>query len=425
MEEIMSNITLKTDKYEFTMLQAALKSGVAHKKAVFELYTRRLPEGRNYGIVAGTARALKVIRDFKFTDKEISYLEDHLNTETINYLRNFKFSGNVYGYSEGDYFFPQSPIITLESTFGEAVLFETILLSIFNYDSAVASIASRIKKVANGIPLQELGARRANEDAAVVAARAAVIAGWDGTSNLLAGDRYGLSVFGTSAHAFTLAHEDEIEAFRQQVASLGVHTTLLVDTYNIERGIRNAITAAGTNLGAIRLDSGDPFVEIPAARDLLDELGATNTRIIFSGDLDFDTVKAIAEAELPVDGFGIGSEVVTGGGYPNCGFVYKLVEIEYDDGQMHPVAKHSTSKSSVGGKKIVYRGFDDNWKVDTENIFVGTPEAADIVGLTPIQQMFILRGSVLARPTVEDARKLHAENAEMLPLDKDVNVVIR
>lgn len=421
----MTNTVLKTDKYEFTMLQAALTSGVAHKKAVFELYTRRLPEGRNYGIVAGTPRALKAIRDFKFTDKEIEYLEDHLNHETIEYLRNFRFTGTVSGYKEGDYFFPHSPVFTIEGTFGEAVLFETVLLSIFNYDSAVASMASRIRKVAGKTPLQELGARRANEDAAVVAARAAVLAGWDGTSNLLAGERYGVNVFGTSAHAFTLAHEDEVEAFKSQVQSLGVHTTLLVDTYNIAQGIRNAIEAAGVNLGAIRLDSGDPFVEIPAARDLLDDLGAVNTRIVFSGDLDFETVKAITEANLPVDGFGIGSEVVTGGGFPNCGFVYKLVEIEYEDGLMHPVAKNSASKSSVGGKKLAYREFNDDWEVEAEHIFTTTPTAAEIAGLTPLQEVYILQGSLLKMPTLDEGREIHAQNAETLPLEKTVELVIQ
>jgi len=406
------------------MLQAALKSGVAHKKAVFELFTRRLPEGRNYGVVAGTERALKAIRDFKFDKAEIDYLEDHLNAETIEYLRNFKFTGTVYGYREGEFFFPFSPIITIEGTFGEAVLFETILLSIYNYDSAVASHASRIRKVAGKTSLSELGARRANEDAAVVAARAAYIAGWDGTSNLLAGQRYGVPAFGTSAHAFTLAHEDETEAFRQQVAALGIHTTLLVDTYNIEQGIRNAILAAGVNLGAVRLDSGDPFVEIPAARQLLDELGAVNTRIVFSGDLDYETVKAITEADLPIDGFGIGSDVVTGGGFPNCGFVYKLVEIEYDDGQMHPVAKNSSSKNSIGGRKTVYRGLDDDWNIDSENIFVGTPTPAEIAGMTAIQEVFIHKGATINVPDLKQARERHAENLSAMPIGKTVQVNI-
>jgi len=420
----MSTTALKTDKYEFTMLQSALESGVANRKAVFELFNRRLPAGRNYGVVAGTARAIEAINDFNFSEQDLKFLSGHLNEQTIEYLRNFRFTGTVYGYNEGDFFFPYSPVLTIEATFGEAVLFETILLSIMNYDCAVASAASRLRVAAKDIPLQELGARRVNEDAAVAAARAAVIAGWNGTSNMLAAERYGVPVFGTSAHAFTLAHQYEKDAFKAQVAALGVDTTLLVDTYDIEQGIRNAVEVAGTELGAIRLDSGDPMVEIPAARILLDELGATKTRIIFSGDLDYDIVTEIADAGLPVDGFGIGSAVVTGDGFPNCGFVYKLVAMEYDDGELHPVAKKATGKSSVGGRKTVYRNTDDDWNINEEHLFTQAPEEQEISGMTAVQEVFIANGSTIKLPTIEEARDLHANNIRMLPKGKNVEVKI-
>jgi nicotinate phosphoribosyltransferase len=410
----MSDIALKTDKYEFTMLQSALESGVAHKRGVFELFNRRLPEGRNYGVVAGTARAIEAINDF---------LNDHLNEETIEYLRNFHFTGTVYGYPEGELFFPYSPVLTIEATFGEAILLETLLLSIMNYDCAVASAASRLRVAAKNIPLQELGARRVNEDAAVVAARAAYIAGWNGTSNILASARYGIPVFGTSAHAFTLAHQYEKDAFAAQVAALGVGTTLLVDTYDTEQGIRNAIEVAGPELGAIRIDSGDPMEEIPAARELLNQLGAPKTRIIFSGDLDYDSVTEIANAGLPVDGFGIGSAVVTGDGFPNCGFVYKLVAMEYDDGELHPVAKKSTGKASVGGRKTVYRNTDDDWNITEEHLFTETPEASEIKGMTTIQQAFIANGNIIKLLDLSEARQRHADSISTLPVGKTVEVV--
>jgi nicotinate phosphoribosyltransferase len=182
----MSDIALKTDLYEFTMLQSALAAGIAHRKGVFELFNRKLPEGRTYAVTAGTARAVEAISQLHFDEADLKFLAEYLNEETIDYLRNFSFQGTVYGYPEGELFFPYSPLLTIEGTFGEAVLLETLLLSIMNYDSAVASAASRLRVAAKSIPLQELGSRRVNEDAAVNAARAAYIGGFNGTSNVLA-----------------------------------------------------------------------------------------------------------------------------------------------------------------------------------------------------------------------------------------------
>lgn len=416
--------SLMTDKYEFTMLESALKSGVAYKRGVFELFNRRLPAGRDYAVVAGTARAIEAINDFSFTNEDLKFLRGHLNEETIDYLRNFTFTGNVYGYPEGELFYPFSPILTIEGTFGEAVLLETILLSIMNYDSAVASAASRLRVAAKNVPLQELGARRVNEDAAVVAARAAYIAGFDGTSNVLASERYGVPVFGTSAHAFTLAHEHEKEAFAAQVEALGVGTTLLIDTYDIEQGIRNAVEVAGPELGAIRIDSGDPMYEIPAARTLLDSLGATKTRIIFSGDLDFDIVTEITDANLPIDGFGIGSAVVTGDGFPNCGFVYKLVSMEYADGEMHPVAKKASDKGSVGGRKTVFRKHDAEGKVVEEHLFTCVPTVVEAMNMKPIQEAFIVEGKLVKMPTMMEARERHAVEVKTVVKGRKVETVV-
>lgn len=419
----MSNLAMKTDLYEFTMLQSALEAGIAHRKGVFELFNRRLPQGRTYAVTAGTARAIEAITQFHFDETDLKFLSNYLNEDTIQYLRDFSFRGTVYGYPEGELFFPYSPILTVEGTFGEAVLLETLLLSIMNYDSAVASAASRLRVAAKNIPLQELGARRVNEDAAVNAARAAYIGGFNGTSNVLAAKRYGVPVFGTAAHAFTLANESEKEGFAAQVRALGVGTTLLVDTYDIRQGIRNAIEVAGPELGAVRLDSGDPMVEIPAARILLDSLGATKTRIVFSGDLDYDVVTAIAEAGLPCDGFGIGSSVVTGDGHPNCGFVYKLVSMEYSDGKMHPVAKKASGKGSVGGQKTVYRNYDDDWNVNEEHIFTYDPDGTEVKGMRRVQEVFIQNGRVIKLPTTEEARELHASSVKTMPAG-DVEVVI-
>lgn len=419
----MSNIAFKTDLYEFTMLQSALEAGVAHRRGVFELFNRKLPNGRQYAVTAGTARAIEAITQFHFDESDLKFLSTYLNEQTIDYLRNFFFQGTVYGYPEGELFFPYSPLLTVESTFGEAVLLETLLLSIMNYDSAVASAASRLRVAAKDMSLKELGSRRANEDAAVAAARAAFIAGFDGTSNVLAAQRYGVPVYGTSAHAFTLANESEKEAFIAQVKALGVSTTLLVDTYDISQGIRNAVEAAGPELGAIRIDSGDPMVEIPAARKLLDELGATGTRIVFSGDLNYDVVTRIAEAGLPCDGLGIGSSVVTGDGYPNCGFVYKLVAMEYADGKMHPVAKKASGKGSVGGRKTVFRNYDDDWNISEEHIFTYEPDGEETKDMIRMQEVFIERGRIVKLPALLEARDRHASSVKTMG-NNNVEVVI-
>lgn len=215
-----ASTALLTDRYELTMLQAALADGTADRRCVFEVFTRRLPPGRRYGVVAGTGRVLDAVRDFRFDEDQLEWLaaERVVDERTLEHLRDYRFTGDVVGYAEGEVFFPLSPLMIVESTFAEAVLLETVVLSILNYDSAIASAASRMTSAAVDRPCLEMGARRAQEEAAVAAARAAVIAGFSGTSNLEAGRRYGLPTIGTAAHAFTLLHDDEESAFAAQVA---------------------------------------------------------------------------------------------------------------------------------------------------------------------------------------------------------------
>src|SRR5690242_13448331 len=230
---------LLTDRYELTMLQAALADGTAHRRCVFEVFTRRLPAGRRYGVLAGTGRVLEALPGFRFGTAELDWLADErvVDDATLAFLADYRFTGSVVGYAEGEAFFPSSPVMVVEGTFAEAVLLETIVLSILNFDSAVASAASRMTSAAVDRPCLEMGARRAHEEAAVAAARAAVVAGFAGTSNLEAGRRYGLPTIGTAAHAFTLLHDDERSAFESQVAALGSGTTLLVDTYDVREGV--------------------------------------------------------------------------------------------------------------------------------------------------------------------------------------------
>jgi nicotinate phosphoribosyltransferase len=393
------NAALYTDQYELTMLSAALRDGSAGRRCVFEVFARRLPLGRRYGVVAGTARIVELLRDLRFGPDEIGFLRERgvLDEQTAQWLARYRFGGDIDGYAEGELFFPGSPILTVSGTFAECVVLETLVLSVLNHDCAVAAAAARMVTAARGRPLIEMGSRRTHEAAAVAAARAAYLAGFASTSNLAAGRRYGIPTAGTAAHAFTLLHDDESAAFASQVAALGKQTTLLVDTYDISQGIRNAIAVAGTDLRAIRIDSGDLSVLAGQSRALLDSLGATETKIVVSGDLDEYAIAALA-AE-PVDVYGAGTAVVTGSGAPTAGLVYKLVEVE---GQ--PVVKRSENKATVGGRKTAVRRHKPTGTA-TEEVIVtrGAPQPQP--NDRALQRAFIRAGeAVRDAPSLDVAR---------------------
>lgn len=403
---------LLTDHYELTMLQAALQAGTAHRRSVFELFARRLPEGRRYGVVAGVGRALDALDRFRFGDAELAVLEDVVDAPTLEWLASYRFSGDVWGYAEGDAYFPYSPVVIVESTFAEAVLLETLLLSIYNHDSAIASAASRMTMVARDRPCIEMGSRRTHEEAAVACARAAYVAGFATTSNLAARQRYGVPSAGTSAHSFTLLHDSEADAFRAQVTSLGTGTTLLVDTYDVAEAVRLGVEIAGTGLGAVRLDSGDLGELAHEVRAQLDGLGATDTRIIVTSDLDEYAIAALASA--PVDGYGVGTQLVTGSGHPTSGFVYKLVSRADDDGEMASVAKRSVDKASVGGRKYALRRRSADGTAQAEVVGIGTAptdDGDDRALLVPL----VRDGEVVGREPLGDARARHAASRAELP----------
>jgi nicotinate phosphoribosyltransferase len=391
---------LLTDHYELTMLSAALKDGTAERRCVFEVFGRRLPPGRRYGVVAGTARLLEALPDFRFGDAEIGYLLESrvVDEETATWLAGYRFSGDIDGYPEGELFFPGSPILTVSGSFAECVVLETLALSVFNHDCAVAAAAARMVTAARGRPLIEMGSRRTHEEAAVAAARAAYLAGFAFTSNLEAGRRYGVPTTGTAAHAFTLLHDDESAAFAAQVAALGKQTTLLVDTYDIAQGIRNAVAVAGPGLRSIRIDSGDLSVLAAQSRELLDSLGAAETKIVVSGDLDEYAIAALA-AE-PVDAYGAGTAVVTGSGAPTANLVYKLVEV---DGR--PVVKRSEHKATVGGRKTAVRRHKPTGTA-TEEIVVSRGDCDPQAHDRPLQRPFVRSGQAVPDvPTLTEARE--------------------
>ena len=352
-----SQESLYIDRYELSMLDGALRSGVINARATFEVFTRHLPNGYRYGLVGGTGRLLEALSEFSFDEETISWLvnEQIVSPELATLLSSYHFDGDVYGYAEGEVFTTLSPLLRIEGRFCDLVL-ETLALSILNYDSGVATKAARVVGAAEGRRLIEMGTRRTNEAAAVAAARAAYVAGFDATSNLAAGKLYGVPTAGTAAHAFILAHRSERGAFEAQLEALGPGTTLLVDTFDTEAGTELAIDVAGPGLGAIRIDSGDLADSTRRSRKLLDQRGATNVKITVTGDLDEFAIAALLASEAPVDAFGVGTKLVTG--YAPPGFVFKLVAIE-DGSTMRSVAKRSIGKLSSGGAKESYRLFED------------------------------------------------------------------
>lgn len=400
------------------MVQAALRSGAAHRRSVFEVFTRRLPEGRRYGVVAGTGRVLDGLADFRFDDTELGFLSDHqvVDDVTLNWLADFRFSGNIWGYAEGEAYFPQSPVLQVESTFAEACLLETYLLSALNYDSAVASAASRMTSAAGDRACVEMGSRRVNEESAVAAARAAIIAGFRSTSNLEAGIRYGIPTLGTAAHSFTLLHDSERDAFQAQVDALGKDTTLLVDTYDVEQGVHTAVDVAGTELRNVRLDSGDLVEQAHWVRDLLDRLGNNGTGIMVTSDLDEYAIAYLKSA--PVNTYGVGTRLVTGSGAPTASMVYKLVSRQDQNGNWTDVAKASTGKASYGGRKYAARRLNSRGIATAEVIGVNHEPGLNADD-RPLLNEFVRDGEVvpgwIGSEAVTDAARRHRDSLAELP----------
>ncbi|MEV5443706.1 nicotinate phosphoribosyltransferase [Streptomyces sp. NPDC052644] len=409
---------LFTDQYELTMLQAALRGGTAERRSVFEVFTRRLPEGRRYGVVAGTGRVLDAVENFRFDDAVLGFLREGgiVDEPTLAWLAEYRFGGDIWGYPEGEVYFPGSPILRVEGSFAECVLLETVILSILNHDSAIAAAASRMSAAAGGRRLIEMGARRTHELAAVAASRAAYVGGFDSTSDLAAGFRYGIPTVGTSAHAFTLLHDTERDAFRVQVESLGRGTTLLVDTYDVTEAVRTAVEVAGPGLGAVRIDSGDLLLMAHRVRQQLDELGARDTRIVVTSDLDEYAIASLAAA--PVDAYGVGTQLVTGSGHPTCSMVYKLVaraDSADPEAPLRPVAKKSLGgKASVGGRKWAARRLDADGVAEAEVVGTG-PVPEELAGRQMLRQL-VKAGEVVAREPLDTVRQRHIAARAGLPL---------
>lgn len=401
---------LLTDLYELTMAAGYFEAGKTAERAVFELSFRRLPPNRNFMLAAGLPQVVDYLQNLSFTAEEIDYLRTlpqfrHVSPAFFDYLRDFRFTGDLFAVPEGTPLFPGEPILAIRAPIIEAQIPETFLLAQASFQSLIASKAERCVSAAGGHSVVEFGTRRAHTaDAGVLGARAAYIGGCSGTSNTLAGFRYGIPVMGTAAHSWVMSFCGETQAFRQLQRVLGESAVQLIDTYNVEEGARHAVKAGGP-LWGVRIDSGDFLEKSRHVRGILDEGGLRDAKIMASGDLDEFKIRELERAGAPIDAYGVGTQLATSGDAPSLSSIYKLVELEIC-GIKRFTAKFSDDKPSFPGAKQVFR--DVHRDVIARSGECGRGEAL----LRPI----LLNGQIVEPlASLEEARKRAAESIAVLP----------
>lgn len=349
-----------TDQYQLAMAQVYFKTGHKDTPAVFDYYFRKLPFGNGYAIFAGLEDLLRILKDLRFSDSDISYLKQQdFSEDFIEYLKDFKFRGTIYSFKEGDIVFPTSPVLQVEATIIEAQLIETILLNLLNFQTLIATKASRMRLVAGERTLLDFGLRRAQGPGGYYASRASVIGGFNGTSNVLAGKDFDILASGTMAHSFIQSYEDELTAFRAFAKGRPNDCVLLVDSYDtLKSGLPNAIQVGkemedeGKRLAGIRLDSGDLAYLAKQSRKMLDEAGLHYVKIAASNQLDEFVIKSLLEQDAPIDTFGVGTNLVTGNPDGALDGVYKLTS---SNGKPRLKISESLAKITIPHKKQVFR----------------------------------------------------------------------
>jgi len=436
---------LHTDLYQINMVETYWKDDIQHRTAVFELYFRKLPFGNGYAIFAGLKKIMEFIKNFGFSNSDTQYLreEGKYSEEFLKYLQNLKFTGTISAMKEGELVFANEPILRIEAPLAEAQLIETPILNIVNYQTLIATKASRIKQVIGEDVAMEFGTRRAHEfDAAIWGTRAAYIGGFSATSNVRAGKLFGIPVSGTHAHAMIQAYRDEYTAFTKY-ASTRKDCVFLVDTYDTLRsGVPNAIRVAKEfgdkiNFIGIRLDSGDLAYLSKKARKMLDEAGFTEAQIIASNDLDEYTIMNLKSQGAKIDSWGIGTKLITAYDQAALGGVYKLVSIEDESGKMVDTIKISGNpeKVTTPGRKRIYRIINkgnghaegDYIALDDENpqeedrlkMFhpVHTYISKFVTNFTAreLHQDIVVSGSILYKePTLQEIQAYVKENLHLL-----------
>lgn len=373
------SLALHTDLYQINMAESYWADDIHNRKAVFELFFRELPFGNGYAVFAGLERVLDYLKDFRISESDLTYLRDELGykEDFLNHLKDLRFTGDVYSMIEGELVFANEPIIRVEAPLSEAQLIESALLNIVNYQTLIATKASRIKQVAKDETVMEFGTRRAHEmDAAIWGARATIIGGVEATSNVRAGKKFGIPVAGTHAHSLVQAYKNEYEAFHSY-AKRHKDCVFLVDTYNtLKIGVPTAIQVAkelgdSINFIGVRLDSGDISFLSKEARRMLDEAGFPEAKVVVSNDLDEYTILNLKAQGAEVDIWGIGTKLITAYDQPALGAVYKIVSIENSEGEMEDTIKISSTaeKVTTPGRKKVYRIIDrENGKAEGDYI---------------------------------------------------------
>ncbi len=410
-------LSFATDLYQLTMA-AAYHDRSPMPRATFELFVRRMPRDRNFLVFAGAEQALASLAELRFTAEQIDYLRGlpafgRIPPGYFDALARFRFAGNVWTMREGTVFFPGEPVLRVTGTLFEAQLVETLLLSIVNFQTMIASKAARVRLAAgDGVQLAEFGGRRAHgPQAAAWVARAAFVGGFDSTSNVLAGQRLGIPVVGTMAHSFVMSYESERQAFEAYQRLFPEHTILLVDTYDTLAGVRTALALERPFRG-IRLDSGDIAKLAREARRLLDENGRADAQIFASGDMNEWKVAHLIEERAPIDAFGVGTQLATSADSPSIGGIYKLVEVE-EEGRTIPKFKASVGKATYPGKKQVVRRVADGRMVGDRIVpLAAAPSSgAEIPLLRPAMR----EGEILVDDPLPEVREHCRAQLALLP----------
>jgi nicotinate phosphoribosyltransferase len=416
---------LRTDLYQLTMAAGYFHRGMTGALATCELFVRRLPERRRYLVAMGIDRALDYLEALRLEPEDLDYLRtvpalrDAMTPELETFLRELRFTGDVWGVPEGTVVFANEPLLRVTAPIVEAQLVETFLLSAVNHATMIASKAARMLLAAGNAQLMEFGTRRTHPEAAVDAARTACAVGFVGTSNVEAGRRFGVPVLGTAAHMWTMAHDSEEAAFHAYVDVFPRASILLIDTYDTVRGAERAVRVAGDKLKGVRLDSGDLDALSRAVREVLDAAGLRSTKIVASGDLNEYKIAELVRAGAPIDLYGIGTELVASVDAPSLAGVYKLVEITRD-GTTTPIAKFSAGKATWPGAHQIWRYRDESGRLSRDVVTLDTElaeGARDESGrVQPLLQPLMARGKRLgSAESLDTVRERVREQLASLP----------
>ncbi len=417
----MENQIMLTDLYQLTMNAAYLDNNIGHEIATFDYFIRSLPKNRGYFLTAGLEDLIDYIINLRFSDSDLAYLKSQniFSESFLNHLQNFKFSGDIYAVPEGTIVFPNEPIIRVTAPRMEAQFIETFLLTIMNHQTMIATKTSRVVEAAQGRAIIDFGARRAHgKDAAVKGARAAYIGGAAGTSNVLAGQLYNIPIKGTHAHSFVMSFDSELEAFSAYVKTFPNNATLLIDTYNVMQGARNALIVAkkleqaGKKLFAVRLDSGDLVEDSKRIREFFDSHGVEYIKILASNDLNEYKINGILGNGAKIDAFGVGTEMITSKDCPALSGVYKLAESE-TNGTLVAKIKLSEGKQTLPGRKQIYRIFN---KADSYLKDIIALENERVEGTPLLIPVFKDGKLVYEKPALNKIQEYAKENLARLPL---------